>query len=69
MATNLNIDDDLLNEAQRLGGKRTKRDTVQEALEEYVRRRRQKDILQLAGKVELTSYDYKTERSRNPKRS
>jgi Arc/MetJ family transcription regulator len=64
MATNLNINDELLNEAQRLGGKKTKRETVEEALQEYVRRRRQRQILELAGKVDFTDYDYKKERSR-----
>lgn len=36
MPTNLSIDDDLLNEARVLGGHRTKKDTVNEALREYV---------------------------------
>ena len=43
MATNLNIDQDLLKEAQRLGIQRTKRKTVNDALEEYIQRRKRKD--------------------------
>jgi Arc/MetJ family transcription regulator len=53
MATNLNIDEALLEAAQQLGGKRTKRETVNEALEEYICRRKQKDILQLFGTVDI----------------
>jgi len=40
MPTNLAIDDQLLEEALKLGGHRTKKATVTEALEEYVRRRK-----------------------------
>jgi len=42
MATNLAIDQKLLEEAQKLGGKKTKKDTVNEALIEYIQRRKQK---------------------------
>ena len=63
MATNLNIDEDLLIEAQRLGNKKTKRETVNEALEEYIQRRKQKEILKVFGKVDLDlDYEYKKER-------
>ena len=53
MATNLAIDDRLLNEALKVGGHRTKRATVTEALEEYVRRRRQRKIVELFGTIEF----------------
>jgi Arc/MetJ family transcription regulator len=60
MATNLNIDEKLLAEAQRLGAKKTKRETVNEALEEYVRRRKQAEILTIFGQVDFDeSYDHK----------
>ncbi len=63
MSTNLNIDDDLLAEALRLGGKKSKRETVNEALLEYVRRRKQQEILSLFGKVDFDPrYDYKKAR-------
>ena len=63
MATNLNIDQRLLQEAQRLGGQKTKRETVNEALEEYIRNRKQAAILQLFGKVDFDkTYDYKRAR-------
>lgn len=63
MATNLAIDQKLLEEAQRLGGKKTKKDTVNEALIEYIQRRKQKKIISLFGQVEYEhDYDYKRER-------
>ncbi len=65
MATNLAIDDALLSEAQRVGGHRTKKATVTEALEEYIRRRRQKQLVELFGKVDFDPrYDYKRQRRR-----
>jgi Arc/MetJ family transcription regulator len=63
MPTNLNIDDALLAEALRLGGHRTKRETVDEALQEYIQRRQRLELLKLAGKVEFrTDWDYKKDR-------
>lgn len=65
MPTNLNIDDALLDEARRLGGKRSKRETVNEALQEYVQRRRQKKVLGLFGTLRWDKgYSYKDERGR-----
>ena len=65
MPTNLAIDDRLLDEAVRVGGHRTKKATVTEALEEYVRRRKQARILKLFGKIEFEpTYDYKRQRRR-----
>lgn len=63
MPTNLAIDDGLLEEAQKLGQHRTKRETVNAALDEYIRRRKQQEILSLFGKIEYQpDYDYKRER-------
>ncbi len=65
MATNLALDDKLIEEAVRLGGHRTKRETVTEALQEYVQRRKQLRVLELFGKVEFDpAYDYKKARRR-----
>ena len=64
MATNLDIEPDLLEEAMKLGGHRTKRAAVIEALREYVERRNQLRILELFGTVEYDEdYDYKAQRS------
>lgn len=65
MPTNLAIDDKLLQEAQRIGGHKTKKATVTEALEEYIRRRQQAKIVKLFGTVEYDpGYDYKKQRRR-----
>jgi Arc/MetJ family transcription regulator len=65
MATNLAIDDGLLEEARKIGGQRTKRATVTEALQEYIQRRKQQQIVELFGKMERDSkYDYKKQRRR-----
>ena len=47
--TNLVLNDDLLKEAVRLGGERTYSRTVERALEEFVRRRKARRILELTG--------------------
>lgn len=66
MPTNLAIDDRLLAEAQRIGGQRTKKATVTEALEEYIQRRKQARILKLFGTVEFDpKYDYKKQRRKS----
>jgi Arc/MetJ family transcription regulator len=49
--TNIEIDDDLLAEAQAVAGTRTKRETVQLALQELVRRRARRQMLELRGQV------------------
>ena len=65
MATNLAIDPNLLDAAHRIGGHRTKRATVTQALEEYIQRREQQRILELFGTVDFDpQYDYKEQRSR-----
>lgn len=63
MPTNLAIDDRLLEEAQKIGNHRTKKETVNAALNEYVQRRKQLGILKLFGKIDYDeAYDYKRER-------
>jgi len=65
MATNLAIDDALLEEARRVGGLKTKKATVTEALNEYIQRRKQQQILSLFGKIDVDpNYDYKAQRRR-----
>lgn len=51
MRTNIEIDDDVIREAQRLIGARTKRETVDTALRELVARHRRIGVLDLRGKV------------------
>lgn len=65
MATNLALDHNLVNRALKVSGEKTKRAAVTRALEEFVARRKQKDMLELMGQLEIdTSYDYKLGRSR-----
>jgi Arc/MetJ family transcription regulator len=65
MATNLAIDDKLIIEAQSIGGKKTKKAAVTEALEEYIQRRKQLQLNSLFGKIEYDpKYDYKKTRTR-----
>ncbi len=65
MPTNLQIDDRLLAKAQKLGGFRTKKDTVNEALSEFVRRRGQREITTLFGSVEFAAdFDHKKLRAK-----
>ncbi len=52
MRTNIDINDDLLAEAQRIAGTATKRATVDYALRELVRRKRRRQALTLRGTVE-----------------
>ncbi|MBI5529311.1 MAG: type II toxin-antitoxin system VapB family antitoxin [Deltaproteobacteria bacterium] len=65
MTTNLAIDKDLLEEARRIGGRRSAKETVTSALTEFILRRRQMKIIDMFGRVEFDpSYDYKAERHR-----
>jgi len=65
MATNLSVDPDLIEQARKVSGERTKAAAVTKALQEFIARRRQKAMLDLAGKLEWDAgFDYKKERSR-----
>ena len=65
MATNLALDDRLIEEARRVGRHKTKREAVSAALAEYVKRRKQLRILDVFGTVDFDpKYDYKAERNR-----
>ncbi len=66
MATNLALDDKLIEEARKAGHHRTKKDAVTAALAEYVKRRKQQRILEAFGSFEFDpAYDYKAERRRS----
>lgn len=65
MATNLGLDDELIEEARAVGNHKTKKAAVMAALQEYVRRRKQMRIFDLFGKIDYDpDYDYKAERRR-----
>ncbi len=60
MATNLSIDTSLLDEALHISGLKTKKDTVNQALKEFVQRRKQREITALFGELPHDpDYDYK----------
>jgi hypothetical protein len=65
MATNVQIDPELIRDALVLGGKRTKREVIEEALREYVSHRKQQQLLQLFGTFDYDpEHDYKKQRRR-----
>ena len=69
MATNLAIDQGLLAEAMEIGKLPTKKATVNEALREFIQRRKREQIIELFGTIEFDpNYDYKEERRRGIKR-
>jgi Arc/MetJ family transcription regulator len=51
MRTNIEIDDELIREALRVSGLKTKRAVVEAGLRMLLRLKRQEDILNLVGKV------------------
>jgi Arc/MetJ family transcription regulator len=60
MRTNIVLDDELVQAAFRVSKARTKRELVHEALEELVRVRGRKSLLDLKGKIRFSKgYDYK----------
>jgi len=54
MRTTLTINEELLNEVKLLSGAKTKKDAVEKALVDFIRRRKAKKLLQLEGKIELS---------------
>ena len=65
MATNLSIDPELIERALAVTGEKTKKAAVTRALEEFVARREQKQLLELMGKLDWdASFDYKKARTR-----
>ena len=69
MATNLSIDPDLIERALKVSGHRTKRETVTEALTEYIQHREQLKVLDLFGTVDpadmLTDEEMRAQRKRS----
>ena len=64
MATNLDIDDWLIEEAKLVGKHRTKKGAVTEALMEYIQRRKQSEILRIFHSIDYNQdYDYKKQRA------
>jgi len=53
LPTNVAIDEGLLAEALRVGGRRTRRETVNEALAEYVQLRKRRHFVKRFGQVDF----------------
>ena len=63
MTTDVEVDDELLAEAQKVSGQKTKEAIVTEALQEFIQRRKQKRIIELFGTIDFDpDYDYKEAR-------
>lgn len=54
MRTTLNISDALIKELMDITGTKTKTRAIEEAIREYVRRRKIKKLKSLSGKIEIT---------------
>ena len=63
MATNLAIDNELLASAFSAGGLKTKRETVNLALEEFIQKRKRKEAMELFGKIDF-SKDWNPKKAR-----
>ena len=60
MRTNIVIDDDLLNEAFSVSNAKTKKDLIHEALKEFIRLKKRKDLTELAGAIKFhKNYNHK----------
>jgi Arc/MetJ family transcription regulator len=60
MAINIQVDEALIQEAKALSNQQTERDVVEEALREYVQRRKQIKILELFGTIDYyKDYNHK----------
>ena len=65
MTANLQVDDKLISKAVKLGGHRTKKSAVTQALREYINHIEQENILSLFGTVDFNpKYNYKKQRTR-----
>jgi Arc/MetJ family transcription regulator len=65
MPTNLALDDNLIEEARRIGRHKTKKEAVTTALAEYIAQRKRLEILDSFGTIDFDlKFDYKTERKK-----
>ena len=66
MATNLQLDDKLIEKTLKLGGHKTKKDDVSKALIKYIQNLEQEKILSMFGTIDYDpEYDYKKQRQRS----
>ncbi len=64
MRANIVLDDELVEEAFRYTGAKSKRELIQRVLKEFVENRRRLNLRDLEGKIEFSEgYDYKAMRN------
>lgn len=64
MTLTLNIDENLIQETQSIGNHQTEQAAITEALKEYIRYHKQRQLIALFGTIDYDeTYDYKLERS------
>ena len=65
MATNLALDDKLINLAQKVGHHKTKKEAVTAALKDYIAHKKQMEIVDLFGTIDFDEdFNYKKARKR-----
>jgi len=65
MRTNIVLDDDLVKMAFKFSNAKTKKDLIHEALQEFIKNKKRKNLLELEGKIIFDeNYDYKASRER-----
>jgi Arc/MetJ family transcription regulator len=63
MRTNIVLDDGLVNEAFKFSNAKTKKDLINQALQEFVENRKRLNLIDLKGKIKFADgYDYKAMR-------
>ena len=63
MRTNIDLDEELVAEATKLTGIKTKKELVHQALKMMIESKKRRSLLELAGKIEFDpDYDYKASR-------
>ncbi|MFZ2447745.1 MAG: type II toxin-antitoxin system VapB family antitoxin [Syntrophobacteraceae bacterium] len=66
MRTNIDLDDELVREALKFSGAKTKKEVINLALKEFLENRRRLNLLDLEGGIEFAEgYDYKEMRKRS----
>jgi Arc/MetJ family transcription regulator len=66
MRTNIDLDNELIREAVKCSGAKTKKELIHLALQEFVENRRRLNLLDLEGKIQFAAgYDYKQMRQRS----
>jgi len=64
MRTNIDLNDELVREAFSLSKEKTKKDLIHEALREFIKLKKRKDLTELAGKIEfLDKFNHKDTRN------